>query len=73
MEDPLLALLFRLNENQIALSLAIDELTAWVTERGSVQVGEAVEQHLQTLQLNADAIEDALAQLIAERALRPRS
>lgn len=73
MEDPLLALLFRLNENQIALILAIDELTAWAIERGSVQVGDAVEQHLQTLELNADAIEDALAQLIAERALRPHS
>lgn len=73
MEDPLLALLFRLNENQIALSLAIDELTAWVTERGSVHVGDAVEHHLQTLELNADAIEDALAKLIAERSLRPRS
>lgn len=73
MEDPLLALLFRLNENQIALSLAIEELTSWVTERGSVQVGDTVEQHLQTLELNADAIEDALAQLIAERALRSHS
>jgi len=73
MEDPLLALLFRLNENQIALSLAIEELTTWVTDRGSVQVGDAVERHLQMLELNADAIEDALAQLIAERALRPRS
>lgn len=73
MEDPLLALLFRLNENQIALRAAIDELTMWVTARGSMHVGEAVEQHLQTLELNADAIEDALAQLIAERALRPHS
>lgn len=73
MEDPLLALLYRLNENQIALGMAIEELTAWVVDRGSENVGQAVDQHMLTLEENSYVIADALAELIAERAGRPKT
>lgn len=73
MEDPLLALLYRLNENQLALGMAIEELTAWVVDRGSENVGQAVEQHLLTLEENSHVIADALADLIVERAVRPKT
>lgn len=73
MEDPLLALLYRLNDNQMALGMAIEELTAWVVDRGSVDVGKAVELHMITLEENSLVIADALAELIAERAGRPKT
>ncbi|WP_158891934.1 MULTISPECIES: hypothetical protein [unclassified Pseudomonas] len=73
MEDPLLALLYRLNDNQMALGMAIEELTAWVVDRGSVDVGKAVELHMITLEENSHVIADALADLIAERAGQRRS
>ena len=72
MQDPLLALLHRLNENQLALGMAIEELTAWVVDRGSENVGKAVEQHMMTLEQNSHVIADALADLIVERAGRPK-
>ncbi|WP_158897143.1 MULTISPECIES: hypothetical protein [unclassified Pseudomonas] len=73
MEDPLLTLLYRLHENQNALGASIEELTAWVVDRGSMNVGDAVEQHMLTLEANSEVIADALARLIAERAGRPRT
>ncbi len=73
MEDPLLVLLHRLNENQLALGMAIEEVTAWIVDRGSVDVGKAVEQHMLTLEENSHVIADALADLIVERAGRPKS
>lgn len=72
MEDPLLALLYRLNENQMALGMAIEELTAWVVDRGSENVGEAVELHMLTLEDNSHVIADALADLLIERAGRSK-
>lgn len=73
MEDPLLVLLHRLNENQLALGMAIEEVTAWIVDRGSVDVGKAVELHMLTLEENSHVIADALADLIVERAGRPKS
>lgn len=73
MQDPLLVLLHRLNENQLALGMAIEELTAWVVDRGSVDVGKAVELRMLTLEENSHVIADALADLIVERAGRPKT
>lgn len=65
MTDPLLALLYRLNQNQNALGASIEELAIWVEQRGSIDVAERAKQHLQVLVDNSDAISDALAELIA--------
>ncbi|WP_158704701.1 hypothetical protein [Ectopseudomonas mendocina] len=45
MTDPLLALLYRLNQNQNALAAAIEELAIWVGQRGSVKHASQVKLH----------------------------
>lgn len=65
MTDPLLALLYRLNQNQNALGAAIEELAIWIEQRGSVDAAERAKQHLQALVENSDAVSEALAELVA--------
>lgn len=67
MKDPLIALLYRLNQNQNALGAAIEELAIWVEQRGSVETANQTMQHLKILVENSDAIADALADLIARQ------
>jgi len=68
MEDtPLLAsLLKRMNENQLALGAAIEELSNWVEQRGSTEVAQNIRGALNTLDENAGFINLALASLAAE-------
>ncbi|MBJ2263583.1 hypothetical protein [Pseudomonas sp. MF6787] len=68
MEDtPLLAsLLKRMNENQLALEAAIEELSNWVEQRGSTEVAQNIRGALDTLDENAGFITLALASLAAE-------
>lgn len=68
MEDtPLLAsLLERMNENQLALGAAIEELSNWVEQRGSTEVAQNIRGALETLDVNAGFITLALASLSAE-------
>ncbi|CRM43362.1 hypothetical protein [Pseudomonas sp. 24 E 13] len=68
MEDnPLLAsLLKRMNENQLALGAAIEELSNWVEQRGSTEVAQNIRGALETLDGNAGFIALALASLSAE-------
>ena len=68
MEDtPLLAsLLKRMNENQLALGAAIEELSNWVEQRGSTEVAHNIRGALNTLDENAGFITLALASLAAE-------
>lgn len=49
--------------NQTALRAGIEELSAWIRQRGSVNVHDNVMGTLQTLDLNADAIASAIARL----------
>lgn len=67
MTDQLAALLYRLNQNQLALGAAIEELAIWVEQRGSVDAAEAVKRHLATLERNAKFIGDAIVELMAGR------
>ncbi|MGP9823793.1 hypothetical protein ACT048_04860 [Ectopseudomonas khazarica] len=67
MTEPLIALLYRLNQNQNALGAAIEELAIWVEQRGSTEAANKVKQHLQVLVENSDVIADALAELIAKQ------
>lgn len=49
--------------NQTALRAAIEELSTWVRQRGSVNVHDNVMVALQALDLNADAIASAIEHL----------
>ena len=62
--DLLPALLYRLNQNQIALGSSIEELGIWVEQSGSTEVAERVQRHLETLIKYSDFIAEALAELI---------
>ncbi len=47
MEDPslLASVLKRMNENQLALGAAIEELSNWVEQRGSTEVAQNIRGH----------------------------
>nr|WP_232478219.1 hypothetical protein [Pseudomonas alkylphenolica] len=52
-----------LHLNQIALRSAIEELSTWVHQRGSVNVHDNTMTCLQTLDVNADAIASVIDRL----------
>ncbi|MNC54326.1 hypothetical protein D3C75_1038020 [compost metagenome] len=62
--DLLPSLLFKLNENQLALEAAIMELTLWVEQRGSAEVAGNVRGALQTIDRNEEFIKMTLAVLM---------
>lgn len=64
-DDPMPALLFRLNQNIMALGCAIEEISTWIDQRGSTEVYDKVSEHLEMLADNSDAIAEMLADLIA--------
>ncbi|MNI87296.1 hypothetical protein D3C73_1444800 [compost metagenome] len=59
--DLLPSLLFKINENQLALEAAIMELTLWVEQRGSADVAEDVRGALVTIDRNEEFIKMTLA------------
>jgi hypothetical protein len=63
--DLLPSLLFKINENQLALEAAIMELTLWVEQRGSMEVAGNVRGALQTIDKNEKFIKMSLAVLMA--------
>jgi hypothetical protein len=63
--DLLPSLLFKINENQLALEAAILELSNWVEARGSAEVGENVRGALETIDKNEEFITMTLAVLMA--------
>jgi len=52
-----------LHLNQIAIQAAIEEVSTWIRQRGSTNVHENVMVTLQTLHINAGAIESAIQNL----------
>ncbi|MFW0755039.1 hypothetical protein ACN1C3_09835 [Pseudomonas sp. H11T01] len=50
--DLIPSLLFKINENQLALEAAIMELTNWVEQRGAVDVAENVRGALDAIDRN---------------------
>ena len=50
--DLLPSLLFKLNENQLALEAAIMELSNWVEQRGSADVADNVRGALEAINRN---------------------
>ena len=62
----LASMLKRMNENQLALGAAIEELSNWVEQRGSTEVAQNIRGALDTLDGNAGFITLSLASLSAE-------
>ena len=62
--DLLPSLLFKINENQLALEAAIMELTNWVEQRGAADVAENVCGALDTIDKNEEFIKLTLAVLM---------
>lgn len=62
--DLLPSLLFKINENQLALEAAIMELTLWVEQRGSADVAENVRESLRSIDRNEEFIKITLAVLM---------
>ncbi|VVM76317.1 hypothetical protein PS673_02041 [Pseudomonas fluorescens] len=63
--DLLPSLLCKINENQVALEAAIMELTLWVEQHGSGDVGGNVRGALDTIKTNEEFINLTLAVLMA--------
>ncbi|WP_448647184.1 hypothetical protein [Pseudomonas mohnii] len=59
--DLLPSLLYKINENQLALEAAILELSNWVELRGSAEVAENVRGALLAIDRNEDFIKMTLA------------
>ncbi|KAB0498264.1 hypothetical protein [Pseudomonas lini] len=62
--DLLPSLLFKINENQLALEAAIMELTNWVEQRGAADVAENVRSALDAINRNEEFIKLTLAVLM---------
>ncbi|MBZ9784931.1 hypothetical protein K9857_25635 [Pseudomonas sp. REP124] len=63
--DLLPSLLVKINQNQLALEAAIMELTNWVEQRGSAEVGENVRGALAAISRNEEFINMTLAMLMS--------
>jgi hypothetical protein len=59
--DLLPSLLYKLNENQLALEAAIMELSNWVEQRGSADVADNVRGALEAIDKNEEFIKMTLA------------
>ncbi|WP_432783423.1 hypothetical protein QZH45_16045 [Pseudomonas corrugata] len=59
------SLLFKLNENQLALEAAILELSNWVEQHGSAEVADNVRGALETIDRNEEFIKMTLAVMMA--------
>ncbi|RRW44821.1 hypothetical protein EGJ52_10680 [Pseudomonas luteola] len=60
----MVALLSRLNRNQLALGAAVEELAIWIDQRGSTDVSGRAMEYLEELAANADFISEALLTLM---------
>jgi hypothetical protein len=63
--DLLPSLLFKINQNQLALEATIMEVTLWVEQHGSGEVGGNVHGALETISKNEEFITMTLAVLMA--------
>jgi hypothetical protein len=64
-DDPTPALLYRIDQNVMALGSAIEEISIWIDQRGSTNTHDRVSKHLEVLADNSDAIAELMADLIA--------
>ncbi|MEB6589656.1 hypothetical protein MXM82_11000 [Pseudomonas asiatica] len=66
-DDPAAALLYRLNQNINALGAAVEEVGIWLDQRGATEAYDRINEHLEVLMENSDAIAGLLADLIAKQ------
>ena len=59
------SLLYKINENQLALEAAILELSNWIEQRGAADVAENVHGALNTIDKNEEFIKLTLALLMS--------
>ncbi|MGQ3820326.1 hypothetical protein [Pseudomonas alliivorans] len=62
--DPMIVLLYRLNENSNAIASAVEEIGQWIDQRGSTDVSGRVEQYLGVLEENSEMVTECLAELL---------
>lgn len=62
--DLIPALLYKLNENQLALEAAILELTLWIELQGSSEVGGNIRGALEVITMNEEFIKNSLTTLM---------
>jgi hypothetical protein len=62
--DLLPSLLYKINENQLAIEAAIMELSNWVEQQGSSEVADNVRGALDTIDKNEEFIKLTLAVLM---------
>ncbi|WP_439878836.1 hypothetical protein [Pseudomonas prosekii] len=62
--DLLPSLLYKINENQLALEAAIMELSNWVEQRGSTDIADNVRVALDAIDKNEEFIKLTLAVLM---------
>lgn len=58
------SLLFKINQNQLALEAAVMELASWVEQRGSAEVAGNIRGALDTISKNEEFINITLAVLM---------
>ena len=63
--DLLPSLLFKINENQLALEAAILELSNWVEQQGAAEVADNVRGALEAVDRNEEFIKMTLAVMMA--------
>lgn len=63
-EDLIPSLLFKINQNQLALEAAILELSNWVEQHGSTEVADNIRGALTTIDRNEEFIKMTLAVLM---------
>lgn len=63
--DQLPSLLFKLNENQLALEAAIMELSSWVEARGAADIADHIRGALYTIDKDEEFIKMTLAVVMA--------
>jgi hypothetical protein len=63
--DLLPSLLFKINENQLALEAAIMELSNWVEQHGAADVADNVRGALEAIDKNEEFIKMTLAVMMA--------
>ncbi|PAA41515.1 hypothetical protein CJU80_11755 [Pseudomonas fragi] len=62
--DLISVLLYKLNENQLALEAAIMELAIWAEQQGSSEVGGNIRGALEVITLNEELINASLTALM---------
>lgn len=64
-DDPIYTLLYRFNQNITALGCAIEDIGAWIDQRGTSDVSDRIDDHLAVITANSDFIAKAMADLKA--------